>query len=123
MTRLGHQGGMVLVSWLVTLCMVGTLILVAIRLAPVYIEAYEVGSILQSMAGDSGLRNSTRGEVWETFKKRLDINDINYIVRSDLAMNEVAGGLQLILAYQARVHLLGNLDAVASFRKEAMIRK
>ncbi|WP_040661524.1 DUF4845 domain-containing protein [Nitrococcus mobilis] len=123
MSRFGHQGGMTLVSWLVALCLIGTFILMAIRLAPVYIEAYEVGSILQSMAGDSGLRNSTRGKVWETFKKRLDINNINYIVKSDVAMNEVADGLQLIVAYQARVHLLGNLDAVASFRKEAMIRK
>ncbi len=123
MSRLGHQGGMALISWLVTLCVVGTLVLMVIRLAPVYIEAYEIGSILQSMASDSQLGNPTRREVWETFKKRLDINDIKYIVRSDLAMNEVAGGLQLIVAYQARVHLLGNLDAVASFRKEAVIRK
>ena len=122
MTRPGYQGGMTLVSWLVILFGIGTLTLVAIRLAPVYIEAYEVGSILQTMESDPELRQSTRREVWETLKKRLDINNISYIVAKNVKMNDVSKGLQLIVTYQARVHLLGNLDAVASFRKEAMIR-
>lgn len=122
MTRPGYQGGMTLVSWLVILFGIGTLTLVAIRLVPVYIEAYEVGSILQTMERDSELRQSTRRDVWETFKKRLDINNIDYIAANNVKMNDVSDGLQLIVTYQARVHLLGNLDAVASFRKEAMIR-
>ena len=122
MIRPGSQGGMTLVSWLAILFVVGTLALVAIRLAPVYIEAYEIASILQTMESDPELRQATRREVWETFKKRLDINDINYIVANNVKMNNVANGMQLIVSYQARVHVLGNLDAVASFRKKAMIR-
>lgn len=122
MIRPGSQGGMTLVSWLGILFVAGTLALVAIRLVPVYIEAYEIGSILQTMESDSELRQATRREVWETFKKRLDINDINYIVANNVKMNDVSDGMQLIVSYQARVHVLGNLDAVASFRKEAMIR-
>lgn len=121
MNRYGHQEGMTLISWLVTLIGLGVAALVAIRLAPIYIEAYEVGSILQAMETDPELRNLTQGEVRRTFEKRLDVNDIDFI-KDDLKVNEVAGGLQLIVNYQARVHLLGNLDAVASFRKEAMLR-
>ncbi|HET8700978.1 MAG TPA: DUF4845 domain-containing protein [Nitrococcus sp.] len=117
----GYQGGMTLVSWLVTLIGFGVAALVAIRLAPVYIEAYEVGSILQSMETDPELKNSTRSDILETFEKRLDINNINHM-NNDLKVNEIAGGMRLIVDYQARVHLLGNLDAVANFHKEATIR-
>lgn len=120
MDRYGYQAGMTLVSSLVVLIGLGMTALVAIRLVPVYIEAYEIGSILQAMEADPGLRNSTRGEIQKTFEKRLNVNNIN--LENDLKMNDIAGGLQLIVNYQARVHLLGNLDAVASFRKEAMIR-
>lgn len=121
MNRPGHQEGMTLISALVTLIGLGIVVLMGLRLVPIYIEAYEVGSILQSMESDSGLRNASRGEVRKTFEKRLNVNDIDF-VKDDLKVNEIAGGLQLIVNYQARVHLLGNLDAVASFRKEAMIR-
>lgn len=121
MNRYGYQEGMTLISWLVTLIGLGVVALMAIRLAPIYIEAYEVGSILQTMETDPELRNLTQGEVRRTFEKRLGVNDIDFI-KDDLKVNEVAGGLQLIVNYQARVHLLGNLDAVASFHKEAMLR-
>jgi hypothetical protein len=121
MSQPGYQGGVTLVSSLVALIGIGVASLVAIRLVPVYIEAYEVGSILQTMEADPALKSSTRGEVRATFEKRLNINNINY-VNDDLKVNEIAGGLQLIVNYQSRVHLLGNLDAVASFHKEAMIR-
>lgn len=122
MTRPGYQGGMTFISWLVIAFGLGTLTLVAIRLTPVYIEAYEVGSILQTMGSERALEGSTRREIWETFKKRIDVNDIDYIGAKNVKMNDVSKGLQVIVTYQARVHLLGNLDAVASFRKEAMIR-
>lgn len=121
MNRYGYQEGMTLISWLVTLIGLGVVALMAIRLAPIYIEAYEVGSILQTMETDPELKNLTQSEVRRTFEKRLGVNDIDFI-KDDLKVNEVAGGLQLIVNYQARVHLLGNLDAVASFRKEAMLR-
>lgn len=121
MNRRGYQEGMTLVSWLVTLIGVGVVSLVVLRLVPIYIESYEVGSILQTMEADPGLKNSTRRQVRETFEKRLNINDISY-VNNNLKISEVTGGLQLVVNYQARVHLFGNLDAVASFHKEAMIR-
>ncbi|MDN5870880.1 MAG: DUF4845 domain-containing protein [Nitrococcus sp.] len=122
MNRVAHQEGMTLISWLVVVIGIGVIALVAIRLVPVYIESYTVGSILQSMEGDPGLRSSTRQEVRETFEKRLNMNNIDQGVEDNLKINKVLGGLQLIVDYQARVHLLGNLDAVANFRKEAMIR-
>ncbi|MDN5849756.1 MAG: DUF4845 domain-containing protein [Nitrococcus sp.] len=122
MNRLAHQEGMTLISWLVIVIGIGVAALVAIRLVPIYIESYTVGSILQTMEGDPGLRKSTRQEVRQTFGKRLDMNNIEHGIRNNLKINKVLGGLQLIVDYQARVHLLGNLDAVASFRKEAMIR-
>lgn len=122
MNRLDNQEGMTLISWMVTLIGIGVALLVGIRLVPVYIEAYEVGSILQTMQGESGLRDSSKPEILKTFQKRLDINNIDNVSKDNLTMTKVRNGMQLVVNYQARVHLLGNLDAVASFRKEALIR-
>lgn len=122
MDRQNHQAGMTFVSWLVTLIGVGLVALVTIRLVPVYIEAYEVGSILRSMADDPQLKEPSQRELRRTFEKRLNINSIEFISEDDLKVKEVEDGLQLTVNYEARVDLLGNLDAVAHFHKEVTIR-
>ncbi|MGD8709240.1 MAG: DUF4845 domain-containing protein [Ectothiorhodospiraceae bacterium] len=116
------QKGMTLIGWLVTLVIVGVAALVAMRLVPVYIEAYSVGSILQTMESEARLDGTGRGDIRDTFRKRLTINDLAHVKASDLEFSDVAGGVQVVVKYEARVHLLGNLDAVAKFRKEAVIR-
>lgn len=117
-----NQKGMTVVGWLLTLALIGLAGLVGVRLVPVYIEAYSVGSVLNSMESEGRLGGSTRSEIREIFKKRLQINDFKHVRSGDLTFTEVAGGMQMVVDYEARVPLLGNLDAVARFRKEAVIR-
>lgn len=118
-----HQRGMTLIGWLFALVLIGVAGLITIRLVPVYLEAYSVGSILQSMESEARLSGASRHELRETFRKRLSINGIDRVEGDNLDFSDIAGGVQLLVEYDARVHLLGNLDAVANFRKEAVIRK
>lgn len=118
-----RQRGMTLIGWLITLMLLAVGGLITIRLVPLYMEAYSVGSILRSMESEARLSNASRSELRETFRKRLNINSIDRVDDDDLDFNDVAGGVQLLVDYEVRVHLLGNLDAIASFRREAVIRK
>jgi len=119
----GRQQGMTLIGWVLTLVVIGFAALVALRLVPVYMDSFTVGSIVSGLQEDPGLSSQDRGGIREAFRKRLDINDVDTVVKpSALKFEEVAGGVRVYVDYEQRVHLIGNLDAVATFHKETVIR-
>lgn len=117
-----RQGGMTLIGVVLVLAVIGLALLVAIRLVPVYIEAYSIGSVLSDMESESRMSAGSRGELRDTFSRRLQVNDIESVGSSDLEFREVAGGVEMFVEYEVRVDLLGNIDLVASFRRDAVIR-
>ena len=118
-----RQRGMTLIGWLLTLVLIGFAGIIAIRLVPVYIDAYTVSSIMQQLESESRTTSMDRREVRETFRRRLDVNDVTQVSASDLQFKEISGGVQVLLEYESRVHLIGNLDAVARFQEEATLRR
>ncbi|MBA1145496.1 DUF4845 domain-containing protein [Ectothiorhodospiraceae bacterium WFHF3C12] len=121
--RMPHkQQGMTLIGWVITLVIIGLVALIALRLVPVYMNSFTVGSIVDGLATDASLNSRDRGEVRRAFEKRLNINDVSVVGASMLQFEDVAGGVRLVVEYDHRVDLMGNLDAVATFRKEAVLR-
>lgn len=118
-----RQRGMTLIGWVLTLAAIGLVAVMGMRLVPVYLEAYTVASIMEQLESESRTSSMDRREVRETVRRRLDINDITRVSASDLQFKEVSGGMQVLLEYEARVRLIGNLDAVARFREEATLRR
>ena len=117
-----RQQGMTLIGLVLTLALIGLGVLIAVRLVPVYIEAYSIGSVLSEMESQSRMEGRSRGELRETFGRRLQVNDIESVSARDLEFREVAGGVEMFVDYETRVPLFGNLDIVASFRRSATVR-
>ena len=118
-----RQRGLTLIGWLLTLAAIGLVAIMGLRLVPVYLDAYKVATIMEQLESESRTSSMDRREVRETVRRRLDINDITRVSASDLQFKEIPGGMQVLLEYEARVHLIGNLDAVARFREEATLRR
>lgn len=117
-----NEQGMTLISWIIMLVIIGLVALIALRLVPVYMNSFTVGSIVDGLGTDASLNSRNRGEIRRAFDKRLTINDVENVSSSMLQFEEVAGGVRLVVEYDHRVDLMGNLDAVATFRKEAVLR-
>lgn len=117
-----QQRGMTLIGWVITLVIIGLVALIALRLVPVYMNSFTVGTIVEGLANDASLSSNNRGEIRDAFEKRLNINGVSAVDGKMLQFEEVAGGVRLIVAYEHRVDLLGNVDAVVSFQKEAVLR-
>ncbi|KAB7627558.1 DUF4845 domain-containing protein [Alkalilimnicola sp. S0819] len=116
-----RQAGMTLIGWLLVFIFIAFSALIAMRLVPVYLNAQAVGSILQAVENDRQYSAADRARVLDTIRKRLQINDIDAVERDDIVFEQVTGGLQVTIEYEDRVKLVGNLDAVARFRKTALI--
>lgn len=117
-----RQGGLGVVGWLVAFVVIATVLTVGLRLVPVYLESFQVSSALSKLQDDARFSGSSRRELREALFRQFSIDDVDSVTREGVTFNEVPGGLQVVIEYERRVDMIGNLDAVASFRKEALVR-
>ncbi len=115
------QSGITLLGLLAVLVVVAFVGLIAIRLTPVYLESLEVGSVLRSMERDDALHGASRADLRSALNRRLQVNNIDSVGRDDVQFNDAGHGMEIVVDYEVRVPLVANLDAIAKFRKEALI--
>ncbi len=116
-----HQRGAGLLSVLFVVGALGLVVVIGGRLAPVYLEAWTVRSVMNSLRQETGLRGASRQEIAQSLSRRLTINDVRSVGRDDIEIREMADGTSVVIDYEVRIPLIGNLDGVAYFRYEAVI--
>jgi hypothetical protein len=89
-------------------------ILLALRLVPVYLDDMRVAQALESIHGNG----DSREMILASFQKRLDIEFSGPppVRAQDLKLESRDSGFSLDLNYEPRVHILYNVDAIASFK-------
>ena len=117
MNTVGKQQGMSMLGWFVIIMMVTVIGTGALKLIPVYLEFYNIVSIVENMQAEPGLKGATKQEIITTFAKRLSVNSIRDLKRDDYDVKKVEGkkAFQFRVNYEVRKSLMGNLSIVASF--------
>lgn len=111
-----NQSGMTGIGWLVVLGLIVFFALMAIRIGPIYMQAYEVKSSLKALKNEPFITKKTKAEVVDLLNRQFDVNGIDDVdPRTALSYQSSGGVMNLGLTYQVRRHLMGNLDVVASF--------
>lgn len=116
-----RQAGASLIGWLIILVLIGFIALVGIRVMPIYMESFTVRSELNRLA-DSEVSAKDRPALVSAFLRRMAVNNVNSIGRDDIQFETVTGGLEMTVDYERRFPIAGNLDGVASFRFQTLIR-
>lgn len=109
------QAGMTLTSFLVVLAVVGFALFIGMKLFPMYQEYYSVRSALKSIAAEPGSGSLDPSKVQELFFKRMDMNYADDVKPADLKIERTDGGLRMIVSYEVRREIIGNLDVVGKF--------
>jgi hypothetical protein len=120
-SSLNKQRGMSMISWLIVIAFLLFQGIMAMRIIPVYINDASVSSVMKKLPGDSTLSNASVRVIRDTIEKRLKINNIYDIDRSDIVIKPARGGYDVTLDYESRGNLIGNMDYVISFKHEASI--
>ena len=90
---------------------------IVFKVGPLYLNFWTVRSIMEESAQqiDPSQEGGARGIVM-SIEKRLYVNSIENIKGSDFEVERIDGErFQVSLAYEERVHLFFNVDAVVSF--------
>lgn len=108
------QKGMGVIGLLFTLGMIAIVALLVLRLTPVYIEYFTVKKALAAVAKSGA---ATPVEVKKAFEKQADVDNIDVIRASDIAIS----GNTLSFAYDKQVHLFANISLLVEFEGSSTV--
>lgn len=119
---MNKQKGLTLISWLIVIVFVGFNGLMALNVAPVYINDSSVKSIMTNLELDSNVRGKDARKLKEIVLKRLKINNLYGITKDNVTVAKGRDVYVVTIEYEPRGKLVGNLDYVISFKHEARVQ-
>lgn len=90
-------------------------VMLVLKLLPVYRENMAIKTTLASMASDPVLQDSTKGEIRKSFNKRAQIDDISAVNGNDLEIDKDGGKIILGVAYSVKTPLFANISLFIDF--------
>ncbi|HET19660.1 MAG TPA: DUF4845 domain-containing protein [Chromatiales bacterium] len=118
-----QQRGMTFIGLLITASFLGVLIVAGLNVLPLYLDDQKMSNIFRSLEKD-GSGDMTRHDIVKFIESRMYINQIDEKIDLDgIKVEPTPGnGKRVVFEYEGRAPLIGNLDAVASFHHEVVIR-
>lgn len=110
------MGLIVLIFWVLLAIFVVMLVL---KLFPVYRENLAIKTTLAAMVSDPVLQNGTKGEIRKSFNKRAQIDDISAVNGNDLEIDKEGGKIVLGIAYSVKTPLFANISLYIDFNESS----
>jgi hypothetical protein len=117
------QRGMTIWQWLVVILIAGIGLTVAVALGPIYINNVTVKSTVKALQGDPELGSKSIVEIRSAIERKFDVNTIEVIQavcrdpeKPCLKIEKTASTLKIDANYEARTHVIANIDAVVVFK-------
>ncbi|MCU7892972.1 MAG: DUF4845 domain-containing protein [Candidatus Thiodiazotropha sp. (ex Ustalcina ferruginea)] len=115
MRTLQKQRGLTFISWLIILIVAGFLIMVGIKITPVYLDHFSVKTIMESVKNEPFSARKSVRELRSMIFKRLDINSIRHVTRDHVHIKRAGGITTINVAYEERRPVVYNISLVMTF--------
>jgi len=115
------QKGVTLISWLILLAIVLFNAIIALNIVPVYINDQSVKSLMKNLETDTTIRGDSPKALKQTITKRLRVNNVYSVTKEHITIKKAKNSYLVIIEYEPRGKLMGNLDYIVSFKHEARI--
>lgn len=115
------QAGMTAIGWIGVIALILIFVLILLKLLPIYMDGYKVGSVLSDLKDEPGVASMTPVMISKTIMKRLDINMVDNVTREDIYIDKLKNSMNVEIDYEVRENLTGNIDVVVHFQKAISI--
>ncbi len=119
-----RQAGFTIWQWMVIVLVGGFLLTVGFSLAPLYINNYTVRATVQALQNEPELGRKSTQEIRLAVERKFDVNQIEAIqavcrdkAKPCLKVEKTKTHLIIDANYEARTHVMGNVDAIVNFDK------
>lgn len=109
-----RQQGATLLGMLIIGAIIVFAALVAMKMAPAYIEFMSVKKVLKAMQAES-LNTMTNKEIKDSFDKRASAAYVEVIKGSDLVIEKGSNGTTLVVDYDVLKPMMGNVSVLMNF--------
>mgnify|MGYP003625779205 CR=1 FL=1 len=118
-----RQRGVGFAGWLILILVFGGILTIATKLFPHYMDNNTIENLLDKLATEDGIAAKNKAEIAKIVANRMKLNNIrDFDLEDRMVINRTKNGTQLVMDYEIRVSVMGNLDAIASFKKEIELR-
>ena len=115
MRLLRQQRGLTPLGTLTIVALVAFGVYLLLILVPVYMENFGVASSLKSLKQDMEIRDKSPEQVYESLKRRFDINDVKHVKKENVKITRAAGSTTVDVKYQVLVPLVSNISLALAF--------
>lgn len=116
------QAGMTAIAWMGIIALILMFVLLGLKLLPIYLDGFKVGSILSDIKDESGIAKMTPMMISKTIMKRLDINMVSGVGRDNIYIDKAGRKKRTVeIDYEVRENIAGNVDVVVHFQKAVTI--
>jgi len=111
------QQGMSFLSFVVVLAAILSVLLAAIKIAPVYIEYMAIKKVIKKLSNEPNLNEMSKADIELEFNKNAEIDNVATVSYKDLEYSkDESGKTVLTIEYQVVKPLVGNLSALMDFK-------
>jgi len=113
---ISKQRGITLIGFLFVLAGALFVAYIAMKLIPIYLNHYSVVSSMKSLAAEPGAAEMSEGRIRNLLSRKFSTSYVKYITPRDIEIIR-STGVELVAEYEVREDLIGNLDAVVTFKR------
>lgn len=115
------QRGMTMLSMLVCILLGGLLITCVLKMVPVYIENWNIRSILNDLVPHfEGTGRVEKRDILKKIGNRMDIDMVDAISADSIEVKKENDMYRVSANYETRVALFGNVDVVMKFENNTV---
>lgn len=121
MRSLERQKGITAIGWILIILLIGCVAFFLLKLVPIYIDGFTVEDVATSFNSNPDIGSMTPGEIRRDIRHRLSVNMITDVKPEDITVTKADNVVSIEIYYVKRTHLVGNIDLVVTFDKQANI--
>ncbi len=116
-----RQRGMSVLGMMVTIFIIIFAVLLVIKALPPYMQAYAVREALNDIAKEPNAAQMGKGKIKDKLERRLQVDGINAAITDNLVIDKQDGKVLIVLKYEKRVAVIGNIDFVFKFDEQVKV--
>ncbi len=109
-----HRGASLL-GILLSLLVLGFLLMVGLKIVPVYIDHNVLKGVAESLVESGRAADMSQSQIRQEMGNSLRINNIHDFDLSAITSSRTNNVTRIFVSYEKRVHLFYNIDAVLTF--------
>ena len=115
MRLLRQQHGLTPLGIITIVALVAFGVYLLLIMIPVYLENFGVASSLKSLKQDMEIRDKNPEQVYESLKRRFDINDVKNVKKENVKITKATGITTVAVKYQVLVPVISNISLALAF--------